>query len=29
MRGFKLVYIAFSVAGLWAWWRRGEQNDLD
>lgn len=23
--GLQLVYIAFSVVGLWAWWRRGEQ----
>lgn len=23
--GLQLVYIAFSVAGLWAWWRRGER----
>lgn len=24
--GLQLVYIAFSVAGLWAWWRRGQQD---
>lgn len=26
--GLQLVYIAFSVAGLWAWWRRGTQPEL-
>jgi nicotinamide mononucleotide transporter len=26
--GLQLVYIAFSVAGLWAWWRRGEREEL-
>jgi nicotinamide mononucleotide transporter len=26
--GLQLVYIAFSVAGLWAWWRRGEQSEV-
>jgi nicotinamide mononucleotide transporter len=26
--GLQLVYIACSVAGLWAWWRRGERDEL-
>lgn len=26
--GLQLVYIAFSVAGLWAWWRRGERDEI-
>jgi nicotinamide mononucleotide transporter len=26
--GLQLVYIAFSIAGLWAWWRRGEQDEF-
>jgi nicotinamide mononucleotide transporter len=26
--GLQLVYIAFGVAGLWAWWRRGERDEL-
>jgi nicotinamide mononucleotide transporter len=26
--GLQLVYIGFSVAGLWAWWRRGEQDEV-
>jgi nicotinamide mononucleotide transporter len=26
--GLQLVYIAFSLAGLWAWWRRGETDEL-
>lgn len=26
--GLQVVYIAFSLGGLWAWWRRGERGEV-